>query len=209
MAPNKRHVPKKKPKESHGTNVPSMIFDSRRLHQIITDAYSFDTAATSSESFLGVGSEFVSFGRDYTLRNFISAISSLVQVYDQYRFKSIDVYAVCPNITEQPVMIHSSVDYDDVVDPSWESLAQRSNVSMTVLKIANPVQRVATWTPRANYVSTAGDSPSNLIPRPHEWFDTASITQSFNGIKICASTAAENMELRFYATAVVEFRGRI
>jgi len=209
MAPNKKQIQRHHTKRTHGTNIPSQVFDTRRLHQIQTDVYTLDTATSGNQSFLGTGSYFVSFGRDYDLRAFVSSTSSLVQVYDQYRFKKIDVYAVYSEPTLVPVFIHSSVDYDDVATPSWESLAQRSNVSMTKLSVNEPVRRLATWKPKGNFVASAGDSPANAIAPANIWWDTSILNQAFNGIKICMSSDNENAAIRLYATAEVEFKGRI
>jgi hypothetical protein len=190
--------------------VPRMAVTKRNLIQLLPTTVVFNQAVGNGESMLGVGSYFSTDAYDYAIRNFLTSTSGLVTVYDQYRFDSIEVYAVVDSFLPpyRPIMVTSSVDYDDSVSGDWYTMSQRNNTKTSVLTVTKPQVMLAKFTPRGNYITAVGDSPSNSIANPTSWWDLANLTQTFNGIKIHASTQNQ-ASIRYYAKAKVSFRGKI
>jgi hypothetical protein len=171
------------------------------------------TITNADHGQLPVGNQFGNAAFYYTLKSFYENSSGLLHVYDQYRFKEIEVYA--EQVYDGPgVDIHktvfASVDYDDASIPTWQEMQSRQNVSMTVISDVNPKQVVARFKPVANYVNTNSSSPANLIPHSNEWFDLAATAQRFNGLKVhFEAPGGSTTSLRFSARAVIQFRGKV
>jgi len=182
----------------------------RNYLQLIPETALFAEANTSSESFLGVGSYFNSISLAYALRNFISSTSGVPIVYDQYKFEELEIWALAESFLPpyRPVIITSSVDYDDTNAIDWVQMSQRNATKTTALTVTEPHRMVAKFKPRANFNSAVGDNPSNRIPGPNSWFDLSVTNQNFNGIKLHACSQNQG-SVRYYAKAKVSFRGKV
>lgn len=187
---------------------------TRRLRSLRGWEFTTDTTTTTGDSPYGNNGTFANISFDFALRNFISSTSGLPIVFDQYRFKKIEVFASTlymdrePNTSFGPIVIYSSVDLDDVNTINWVAMSQRDNTNVATLRESVPLVKLASWKPKANFVSALGDNPANIIPSSSAWFDMSVTDQSFNGIKI-AGFAAVPQNVYFSARATIEFRGKI
>lgn len=206
---NSGNRPRNRPAGAAASSVPRMLPVTRKFHLKNSDVFVLDAATTPEQSPLGVGSQFVSFGRDFTLRDFVDSSGDILKVYDQYKFDHIDVYLINPSPSTNPMLVHTSVDYDDVNTPTWYTLSDRSNIGVATLRIQQPMTKLTSFVPRGNFISTVGDSPTNVVPRPGQWWDTTAATQSFNGIKVVVSTEQTSATCRLLACATISFRGKI
>ena len=191
--------------------VPRMTVSTRNFVQLIPSTELLTQAATSSDSFLGVGSQYVNVSKSYSLREFISSTSGVPIVYDQYRIDTISVYATVDAWSPpySPTYVTSSVDYDDTNVESWVSMSQRSNTKVQTLTVQQPTKLLATFHPVPNFdVAPAGSSPSNVVPSKNTWFDLANTSQTWNGIKLSVASQ-QNASVRIYALASIDFRGKI
>lgn len=194
-------------------SVRKMRIVTKRFHTPI-DAISISTAATASnETPLGIGTQFVSTTAAFQLRHFLTSTSGVAQTYDQYRFKEIEVFVRVLDWTNTPqrypICLYGSVDQDDTVLPVWDGFSQRGSIMSKVMTTFVPACRLGAWKPTANFITAAGDAPSNIIPDPNAWFDMAQLTQSFNGIKIMAFSQGGQFSFNIYARATIEFKGQI
>lgn len=194
-----------------------MRTSTRRLRSLRGWEFTTDETTTAGDSAYGNNGTFANIGIDFALRDFLTSTSGVPIVYDQYRFKKIELFASCLNIVRTngnptpsfgPIVLYSSVDMDDNTAPDWQSMSQRDNVNVCTIRESVPMVKLASWKPVANFVSAVGDNPSNIIPSSSAWFDMAVTNQSFNGIKI-SGFAQEPQNVYFHARATIEFRGKI
>jgi hypothetical protein len=196
-----------------GGAVPRMTVVKRDFLRLIPSTHVLSQATLSGESQLGVGSYFVNIGEDYALRNFLPGTSGLFTTWDQYRFERLEVlvFLDSPNsapLSINPVLVTASVDFDDTVAPTWDTMSQRSNTRSIALTAFTPMRSLASWKPVGNYVTSGTDSPSNRVPESSSWWDVANPNQLFNGIKICVASQTAT-SIRVLVKARVEFRGKI
>jgi len=206
----RRSVPARPRDQGLNNPVPNLNVIKRNFMQLIPETALFSEAETSSESMLGVGSYFNSVSLAYALRNFITSTSGVPIVYDQYKIDQIEIWAFAESFLPpyRPIVVVSSVDYDDTNSIDWADMSQRNATKVTTLTVTTPNRMVAKFTPRANFTSAVGDSPSNRIPAPNAWFDLSVTNQNFNGIKLHAASQNQG-SVRYYAKAKVSFRGKI
>lgn len=190
--------------------VPRMAPVQRNYDILIPPTWLFTQATQSDESQLGIGSYFVSKGLAFSLADFLDTTSGIKTVFDQYKFDLIEVFGYLDNYTQSsnPVLVTASVDYDDTVDPTWDTMSQRNNTKTVYITNLEPMKLLARFKPRGNYITSLGDSPTNIIPNPNAYWDMAQPRQGFNGIKICAASQSST-SLRILVKAKISLRGKI
>ncbi len=186
-----------------------------RKFMLQSKAFTTDPVTSAIESPYGNSGQFKGAGMDFALRDFLDSGSGLLTTFDQYRFKKIDLYVTTQIIDRPdsnksfgPIICYTSVDYDDTFTPTWGTMSQRQNTNQAALRSSYPMIKVASWKPKANYISQAGDAPGNLVPKHGEWFDTSQPTQGFNGIKAMIFCNTQQT-VHYFAKATIEFKGAI
>jgi len=145
--------------------------------------------------------------------------------YDQYRFRSIRVWAemapvagITPTSTgfyPRGIVLNvfSCVDLDDSAVEDLGDLQRRSNVRLVSLHATSPTASVVEFSPRVIYDHTAG-GPATRIPTAGDWFDTAAATQEWGSVKLRVEsnfnneTPSEPLRINFYSEAQIEFKYR-
>ena len=194
--------------------VPRYMTSSRNVWELTAQPLVTSTIGVQTEAALPLGNQYADGGFAYSLKSFYEGSDSTLKSFDQYRFKSLTIYA------EQAFegsgvdilkSLYISVDHDDTNTPSWLEMQSRDNVALAVLRNNNPKQVIANFTPVAEYTHLiAGSSPSNVVPNSSAWFDMDSVNQKFNGIKLhVEAPGGTTTSIRVHALASIEFRGKI
>lgn len=135
-----------------------------------------------------------------------------------YRIKHVEVYVTAatdeanPGLPQEPInfSVMASVDLDDANTPTFESIRTRPNLNLVSLTNSLPTQVVGSFQPRANYINQLNAStPSNAIPSPNTWFDTAANSQQWIGLKVHVATpSSRNHRIQVFAKLTIEFKGQ-
>jgi len=196
-------------------SVANVLPRATRWRTVATEAFqarAFSVECVSSTStpqtYGPVGTKFANLALSYTLSEFYTPAE--ITRWDAYRIDEIQVYAYLIDV-DCTVRVMSAIDMDDMNVPTWSDIRKRVNLSTAVIRLQNPMQLIAKWKPYPDYTPLAGESPSNKIGKPGEWFDTRADTQGFNGLKIHmagASPLASNVNptVGFLARAKVTWR---
>jgi len=179
----------------------------RSFWQIRSDVRLSSEVTEAGQSYLSLGSSYLTTGINYRIREFID--STFMENYDMYRIKRIQIFAT-KNDDARNITVYSSFDYDDSNPPTWAEVARRQNVRTTTLKINEPRKLIATFTPVVNFTNTGSagaDSPQNVVATNNPWIDSSASNQSYNGIKIFA-TAQNPFSLTFHARVSVEYKSK-
>lgn len=186
-----------------------------RWRSVTTEAFQANSfnlecvaSTTSTQTYGPVGTKFADLALSYVLSEFYTPAE--ISRWDAYRFDEVQVYAYLID-ADCTVRIMCAIDMDDTAVIPWADLRKRVNTSTTVLRLQNPMQLIAKWKPYPNYTPVVGESPSNRIGKPGEWFDTRASDQVFNGLKLhcegsspLASTV--NPTIGFLARAKITWR---
>jgi len=186
-----------------------------RWRSVTTEAFQANSfnlelvaSTTSTQTYGPVGTKFADVALSYVLSEFYTPAE--ITRWDAYRIDEIQVYAYLIDV-DCTIRVMNAIDMDDTSVIPWPDMRKRVNTSTAVLRLQNPMQLIAKWKPYPDYTPLAGESPSNKIGKPGEWFDTRASTQGFNGLKIhCAGAsplaANVNPTVGFLARAKVTWR---
>lgn len=183
---------------------------------VISDARSFTTSQiTQPGQSLFASGTFANLSFSGGLSDFYDSSSGIFLKFDQFRFKSFEVF-LCTDkqsgttLVDPNLVIFSSVDQDDALPTSWEEFRTRKNIALTSTNASQNLVKLGKFKPNANYaVSTVSSGPQNVVPGPDQWMDSAALDQQFLGIKVQVSCQS-GVPVRFsiFVKAMLEFKAQ-